>query len=128
MWFQNISCHDKFSYRFSDFYNLHHLFHGLMIPLLFTIILYNGKSIFGHELLLQKRRQYSACFSGLHHICSMFSRTLSKRYEPSVRKLNTVCTRRSVWSCARPASTPDPAPRRTAQKNSLTSCMRGITV
>lgn len=61
-------------------------------------------------------------------ICSLFLRIPSTRYGSSVRRLHTVCTRRSVWSCVRHASAPGPAPRRTARKNSLTSCMLEITV
>lgn len=61
-------------------------------------------------------------------ICSLFFRIPSRQYGSSVRRLHTAYTRRSVWSCVRPASAPDPAPRRTARKNSLTSCMLGITV
>lgn len=45
-----------------------------------------------------------------------------------MRRRRTACTRRSVWSCVRLASAPDPTPRRTARKNSLTFCMLGITV
>lgn len=61
-------------------------------------------------------------------ICSLFLRIPLTRYGSSVSRLHTVCTRRSVWSCVRPASAPGPAPRRTARKNSLTSCMLEITV